>query len=167
MSTEKPDKGKDIELDDDEVQPLDIAGPGVDPLTALLDMDTVVDADDTTTDLLVPVRPSGTKLTFTIGVVDELEELRDRCMRTERVPGNRSARQRVLDQDLFYREIILAGVQNPKLDAPMLMAKHGIRNQPRMIVDKLLKPGHIVKLAEAILDHSGFDDEDLVEAGKG
>jgi len=73
---------------------------------------------------------------------------------------------RELDNVEFTRLIVAYCVIEPNLQDPKLYAKFGVdRKRPDILVAKVLLPGHVDRIAGAIMRLSGFRDE-LVNVAK-
>jgi hypothetical protein len=60
--------------------------------------------------------------------------------------------------------IVATGVADPLFGNTQLLAKHGVITAEQ-VVQKVLLPGEIAKVAELIMDLSGFNDSTLELVG--
>lgn len=137
------------------------AGAGVDPLSALLNLDTRVSDVSETFD--VPL-PDTTVIEWTVRALEqsEIDTLRERCTRW--VKKGRGAKVEELDVQLYTQLIVAAATQNPDLTDERLRQKFGV-NRPEQLLAAILLPGTVDGLASKVLEVAGYTD-DLVEAGK-
>lgn len=159
----------DPHADEDERTGADaMAGPNVDPLEALLTIDVVADDIQETLDVPILQKPGAkaTLIPWTYRMLsdDTIEELREQSTRTKKV-GRGQPPERVTDFKKFRSLIVVEATVSPDLADHRLRSKFG--NQAgHNLLPRLIKPGTIDKLATAIMDLGGYDDEQLVEAGK-
>lgn len=153
----------------DEEHDDDITGFGsatVDPLEALLAITTSV--EKITRQMEVPILHDGEGKAPTIPWVlkvlpdDELEDLRERATKTVKVGRGR---ERQVDFKKFHALIVAAATVTPDLADPRLKGKFGSM-EPHKMLGKLVLPGTVTKLADAVMDVSGYDDDELVAEGK-
>lgn len=148
------------------VDAVDMAGAGVDPLEALLSIDVNVDEITDTLDVPILQKPTAkpVKIPWTFKVLGDemIEELREQATKTVR-----QGRERVRETDFKkFRSLIVAeATVTPDLGDPRLRGKFGAVSKHNLL-PLLILPGTIDKLATAIMDLGGYDDEELVEAGK-
>lgn len=63
-----------------------------------------------------------------------------------------------INQVMLNKLIVLDGCAYPNFREPSLLQRANV-TLPVDLLDKVLKPGEIEKIAEAILDYSGFGEE--------
>lgn len=145
------------------------AGPGVDPLEALLGIAPNTDITDEVT-----IERLGT--VFTIKAIpddEEYEKLQERC--TDTIRRRRGIPQEKLNWPKFRRTLVaeytLDPPFHPKYDDAgyRKLAEHHGATDPTDLVRRALLPGEVDLVADRILQLSGFGDpqSDMVEAGKG
>lgn len=157
--------GSDPEETDDE---RGLAGRGVDPLDALLDITASV--EDITKTVDVPILPDkkgvAKVIPWTLRVLDDdtVDELRDRATKT--VKTGRNSRERQTDMKKFSALLVATATVDPNLDEPKLRGKFGSMESYKLL-RKLILPGTITKLADTVMELSGYDDDELVAEGEG
>lgn len=146
----------------------DMAGTGMDPLDALLSIN--VRADDIRETLDVPLlgpadaKPVIIPWTYKMLGDDVVEDLREQSTKTKKV-GRGQPPERVVDYKKFRSLIVVEATVSPDLTDHRLRSKFG-NVSGHNLLPQIIKPGTIDKLATAIMDLGGYDDEELVEAGK-
>lgn len=75
--------------------------------------------------------------------------------RRDRRSGQPVARE--TDGNLFLRLVVAAGVIDPNFNSETLLSQHGVFTGEEL-VQKLLLPGEIARVAEIVMDLSGFND---------
>lgn len=144
-----------------------LAGRGVDPLDALLNITTTVEQITETVD--VPILHSGPGkapvIPWTLRVLDDdvVDDLRERATKTVKV--GRNQRERQTDMKKFSSLLVAEATVAPDLADPRLKGKHG-SVEPFKMLRKLILPGTITKLADKVMELSGYDDDELVAEGK-
>lgn len=95
----------------------------------------------------------------------EYNQIQDRATRWTR--NKRTGRnERDLDPMAMSLLVCASGTTNPNFNNPQIKKKYGLNDrQPHEIVSVILLPGEIDKLAEQILNLSGYE-EDLEDLGK-
>ena len=141
--------------------------PEEDPLAILL----AAEQKRVTEDILVPKR-SGLSgdLRLTIGSLTD-RQFRDISTEAEEVvrSANRNARRagaagKEINPDKFLRLIVSAGVVTPAFSHPQLLSKHQVHTGEE-VVQAILLPGEIARVAELIMDLSGFNDNTIEFVG--
>lgn len=114
--------------------------------------------------IVVPQRPglpSDLVLTIQSLTDREFKNISDEAESSAPVGNRRQRRagatEKDVDSSLFLRLIVAAGVVDPPLDHPTVLQKHGV-TRGEQVVDRILLPGEISRVAELIMDLSGFND---------
>lgn len=68
--------------------------------------------------------------------------------------------QRETDGNLFLRLVVAAGTIDPNFNDDNVLAKHGVFTGEEL-VQRLLLPGEIARVAEIVMDLSGFNDNSV------
>lgn len=153
------------ENEDGRVVPM--AGRHADPLDALLEINVSTDSITETVDVPI-IPPKGAKtapvIPWTLKVLDDetMDDLRERATKT--VKRGRQ-RERELNFRLFNSLLVGEATVEPNLRDSRLLGKFGSM-EPHKMLRKLLLPGTITKLADKVMELGGYDDDELVEAGK-
>jgi hypothetical protein len=69
-----------------------------------------------------------------------------------------------INPEKFLRLIVARGVVDPAFDHPQLLQKHQVMTAEQ-VVQRVLLPGEVAKVAELIMDLSGFNDATLELVG--
>lgn len=145
----------------------ELAGRGVDPLDALLAISVTPAQITETVDVPILHKRDGSPtpvIPWTLKVLDddEVDDIRERATKTVKVGRNR---ERQTDFKKMHRLLVAAATTAPDLRDPKLLGKYG-SGEPHNLIPKLLLPGTITKLADKVMELGGYDDDELVEAGK-
>jgi hypothetical protein len=68
------------------------------------------------------------------------------------------------DTNLFLRLVVAKGVVEPDFNDPSVTSAHGVFSGDE-VVQKVLLPGEIARVAELVMDLSGFNDAGVEYAG--
>lgn len=84
--------------------------------------------------------------------------------------GNRGARRgatpsKETDNNLFLRLIVANSMSDPNLNTPEVLAAHGAVNAEQ-VVARVFLPGEIARIAEEVMDLSGWSDDAVEIAGE-
>lgn len=121
----------------------------INPLDALLGASIDVEED-------VFIKRLGTNFTVKALTGDEINELRAQCTYTE---GKGANRKPFVREDELGQLIITEACVNPDFGDKKLLEYYGARDAADC-VQKALLAGEVAKLSSAVLDVSGFDNED-------
>jgi len=84
--------------------------------------------------------------------------------------GNRGGRrgatpEKTTDNNLFLRLIVANSMSNPNLNTPEVLAAHGAITAEQ-VVARVFLPGEIARVAEEVMDLSGWSDDAVELAGE-
>jgi hypothetical protein len=119
----------------------------------------LADDNDVPDEIILHVtrKSANVKFVFRPIMEDELKKLQRRAAKNgEKLPsGNRA-----VDLVLLFRLIIIETMTAPNLQTSEMMMRYG---SPEDALKKKLRPGEIEKLAEQIMELSGFSDDAVVQ----
>ena len=111
-------------------------------------------------------------LVITVGSLTDLqfkaigEEAESPVSRTDKRGARRGAAQETeTDNNLFLRLIVANAIADPNLHSPEVLAAHGAVTSEQ-VVSRVFLPGEIARIAEEIMDLSGWSDDAVEVAGK-